>query len=439
VSAFPRTVRHVERVGQPYSKTAGTAFWVLYVYFSSGAWLPVIRPHQDLGEAAGYVGPTWLVLLVAVVALSATKRGAIIRSLQVHPWVWAIALLAAASTAWSIAPSESASRALALTQLLLASAYIAGTRGLSGSLRLVMWGLGIAGLTSLVLVSMWPAVGVDAGIHTGAWQGVFHHKNHLGRFMAVLCTLSAALGAKTRTEARTQSVFWIVGAAMVVGSRSATGLILTLLGTGLALGLRAIQTRRGEGLATVALTVLPIGGLLVWLSAGNDGLAGTFTRDASLTGRTDLWAMALEASWRLPFTGYGYGNVFWSVENPVAWPFFSRLRWVPPDAHNGLLDLVIGLGLPGLVLGVASVVVVGVRYSRQFAQGQAPASAEALPILVVLVFLNLTESVLFRAPSTFMMLFAVIAFSIAERRRDRGRRSGGSGESTLSDRRTDRG
>jgi O-antigen ligase len=69
-----------------------------------------------------------------------------------------------------------------------------------------------------------------------------------------------------------------------------------------------------------------------------------------LTGRTDVWMDLLPYVQKSPLTGYGYDS-FWSPERLAE--FASDQHWAVPDAHNGYINLTLGLGLPGSMLFAA--------------------------------------------------------------------------------------
>jgi O-antigen ligase len=72
-------------------------------------------------------------------------------------------------------------------------------------------------------------------------------------------------------------------------------------------------------------------------------------RDATLTGRTELWSFILAAIAEHPLLGYGYG-AFWSGINADTVNLYKGVRWLPNDADNGYLDLCLAFGIPGLLL-----------------------------------------------------------------------------------------
>ncbi len=70
-------------------------------------------------------------------------------------------------------------------------------------------------------------------------------------------------------------------------------------------------------------------------------------KDATLTGRVDLWALVLPYGDRRPLLGYGYG-AFWIADNPMTQEIWRILNsYQPPHAHNGWIETYLELGLVG--------------------------------------------------------------------------------------------
>ena len=74
---------------------------------------------------------------------------------------------------------------------------------------------------------------------------------------------------------------------------------------------------------------------------------------ASLSGRGFIWPICWEFIGQRPWLGYGYGS-FWTplrIEQ-----FLEELQFSMFEAHNGYLELLLGTGIIGCVLYVASMV-----------------------------------------------------------------------------------
>lgn len=189
--------------------------------------------------------------------------------------------------------------------------------------------------------------GADNEVEGGRIYGYFGHANETGTLLATLLPAYMAMSDRSRGPVR---VAWILCLAAVLlmlvmtGSRSA---LLGLIAGGSAV---AFAYRRQFDRASVrrwmlrAVTVLvPAILLMGWQFI--QGLAERVALQASgplgdaSSGRTVLWADALEVMFASPWTlvsGFGWGG--WDSHN---------FRYV---AHNNYLSYWFDLGLPGLIL-----------------------------------------------------------------------------------------
>ena len=266
-------------------------------------------------------------------------------------------VLALVSTSWSIAPELSIRRAVALGGVISFMIFLLIALGYERTIRVTAWGLVAAALASVFFIAVVPALGIhDTGAHTGNWKGAFLHKNLLGREMALASGIFLTL-AKFESR-RVWRRWWIASTALamilVVGSRSATG-IVTMLVLILIIPLFTSIYRK-VWLKVVGLVMLITAGLLsapFVARITTTGLA-LLGRDSTLTGRDTLWHYLLQDIAERPWFGYGY-QAFWG-----GWQGFdlsTAIGWRIGHAHNGYLDVLLSLGLIGLTISLAIVVI----------------------------------------------------------------------------------
>ena len=85
-----------------------------------------------------------------------------------------------------------------------------------------------------------------------------------------------------------------------------------------------------------------------------DSLLELIGKDPTLTGRTDIWGYVIPFIYQRPLLGWGYA-AFWSTQDPAAWEIANALRWFSPQAHNGLLEILLSGGLVAAEIGRAHV------------------------------------------------------------------------------------
>jgi exopolysaccharide production protein ExoQ len=136
-------------------------------------------------------------------------------------------------------------------------------------------------------------------------------------------------------------------------------------------------------------------------------------RDASLSGRTALWAQALEMSAGRPWIGHGYAT-FWPRAQAAAARVSPRRGWPMRHPHNGFLEVLCELGL----IGIAGLLVpFALLLRRALALSVAPrARYWPLAYLSFLALSNLTESDFLRH-KIFWALYVALAVDLFGRAR----------------------
>jgi O-antigen ligase len=144
-------------------------------------------------------------------------------------------------------------------------------------------------------------------------------------------------------------------------------------------------------------------------------------RDASLTGRVPLWLTLLPLAKQKLLLGWGYAGFFLSDERVTQW-VWATIQWQAPNAHNGYLDIVLQIGVIGLMLygwvwyraiRLALVLLREGRGSLAYA-----AAVWAALFMLVNVLLNLDEGPLpYQDQFTMLMPVTVLSLELAYQRR----------------------
>ncbi|HEY2119656.1 MAG TPA: O-antigen ligase [Candidatus Acidoferrum sp.] len=319
-------------------------------------------------------------------------------------WMALLILFALASTIWSVDGGETLRRSIGLTGTTLAGLYIALRYQPKEQIRILAVCIAVGAIGSLVVGLAFPGMGVMAG---GAWNGVFFIKNTLGRMMSlgVLTFTFLALGQR---RYRIISIVMIcLCTLLLLLAQSATGLVVCVLMLA-AIPFRHLVIRPNRSLTSailvVAMITIPVG-FLIW--SNQDSMLNALGRESSLTGRLPLWHAVRSEIDQRPWLGSGY-TAFWSTGD--AERYRQTLGWDAPNAHNGFLDMALGLGVVGLAI-------FSIGMLRNFARGivvagQSDELEAAWPLffLIFCFLYNLTESTLFSGNSVFWMLYTANAF-----------------------------
>lgn len=405
------------------------AFVVLVLLLSTGALLPLLGGGNDtinstqggLATQLAWFGIYGITFLLIVARWQEFSR--VIMRDKLLLLLVSIALL---SVLWSAAPEATIRRGTALLGTTLFGAYLAVRYDQEELLRLLAWALGIAVLLSLVFALALPSYGVvsgDAPSYTGkeGWRGTYEEKNALGSTMALSAVVFLLL-ALSRHKHRW--VLWAcfgLSVCLLLLSNSMTALVSLVILLALLPLYKALRWQYTLVVPLFAVAIFVGGTVAAWLLGNTESILATLGRDATLTGRTEIWPAVLESIWQRPWLGYGYGGFWlgWAGESAHLWlrtaSLFGPQPVGPDHAHNGFLDLWLNIGLLGV-----SVFTVGLllAFFKAVAQVRLTRTAEAFWPLAYLTLMLLYASVDFpvlRHYSILWVLYVAIVLSMPGR------------------------
>lgn len=336
-----------------------------------------------------------------------------------QPWLLALPVFAAMSIGWSVNPEITANRA----SILLAATWVAAFIGfrhkvetLLGYMSILAAGMLIA---ALYMVVFDPLLGVSR-FYQGAWRGIFWHKNHLGP----LAALSAAILLLQMVELGRQRRWWKFAACSVVyllallvalKSRSAAAYFLVPILHALIGGAMLWRSHRQRiEKRHYWLAFVLAGAIAVLLLIKLELVFGLFNKDVTMTGRTKLWAFIInEYVDQRPMLGYGF-NAMWG-DSRFQSAAYDRLNFVPVIGDNGFLDIVLGLGIIGLVLFLVTYLAAWWRSIRMLVKGETLASSLPLVLMVFSLFANISYSFLLEI-EVFVWGWIVIILTMSSRK-----------------------
>jgi exopolysaccharide production protein ExoQ len=236
-------------------------------------------------------------------------------------------------------------------------------------------------------------------------RGIFSHKNYLGQVMAtgVLATLHG-MRARPRRLARNLLVL-LVFLGVTLASKSATACLIV----GCFLSIHAIVTlcRKGGAAALLGLMLVTVlVPTLVIVAFDPDPILALMGKDPSLTGRTELWSYVINDIALKPTLGWGY-SAFWSPSNPAAMEITDIEKWYVPQAHNGLLEMLLNIGMAGTGIFV-TIFVRNVGFAFRCLRTRRTALAESTLLLYCgLLLLGVSETVLLTALQSSTSVFFI--------------------------------
>jgi exopolysaccharide production protein ExoQ len=310
--------------------------------------------------------------------------------------IWLLFGLAAFSIIWSYSPELTRTRVVALIGTLMFSLYFASRYTLKEQLDLLGWVFGIIVVTSLFYCILLPKYGLMSGVHTGAWRGIYNHKNVLGKIMVLSSVVFLLLAMASKKH---RWIFWNLLSGSIILlllSRSSSSLInlLILVGLFLFLHILFLHILRWNYILIIPTLIgilLSIVILYSFLATSGEQVAGIFGKDLTLTGRTAFWPLILDKILEKPLLGYGFGAFWQGLDGPSAY-VWNASAFKAPNSHNGYLDLCLELGLTGLSIYLFKFVSSVQRSIALIRSVRTPDAFWPVLLLSYIVLSNLTES-----------------------------------------------
>jgi exopolysaccharide production protein ExoQ len=266
----------------------------------------------------------------------------------------------------------------------------------------------------------------DLGRYFDRWTWQYHYggvttdKNTLGMSL-FLCGLGLCWSfldlwnrrAKNKKDVVAHLVLLVMCLWLYSEANCATSLACTVLGVGILLAMRIPRVQdsiRRFGLWVILIPVVFVLTLSV-LFIPADEMAGSFGRNMTLTGRTDIWREALKADIN-PLIGAGYSS-FWQGDRAAkvssGLGFYFQLK----EAHNGYIDIYLNAGLIGLALVVATLVAGGKKAFKGL-RSESSYAAFRFAVLVGGIVYNVTESVLCGLAVVWvLLLLSIVEYPLA--------------------------
>ena len=303
-----------------------------------------------------------ILFLLALIVLS-RRRALWTGAMKDNPWVLTLVLFMLVSILWSDIPDVSFKRwikeLLAVLMALVVFSEPHPRQAMESIFRRTTY---ILIPFSIILIKYFPDYAVDYGAWSGKqeWIGVAQQKNSL----ASMCVISAIFiiwsllkrwkGSdpsvwKYQTHAEILLLlltFYLLGGPDHSVFYSATS-TYAFLGGMLCCAWIVLREKPGKrvksgALMAVIVVLILLGVATVFVSgSGIRFFASSAGRDATLTGRTQVWTSLLPVVMKRPAFGRGFGG-FWTSK--------TREAYQISGAHSGYLDVVLGIGLVGLVL-----------------------------------------------------------------------------------------
>lgn len=372
----------------------------------------------NFGSLAPIYRELSLALYAVTLVLLARQGKAALATILIAPELMGLLLLPVLSTLWSMSPSDTSVRAVALIGSSMFGYYLVARFSPIEILRIVVFASLATAALSLFLIFALPSYGLSTDpAWLGAWRGAYLHKNGMGAWASAGSALATLLlMLETGRRPRWQIAALVLNLFLLLGSRSVSSLITYVASVMAVIGLRMLFGTLKSVAVRFLLCLAPLVIALV-IAVDLDTVASlieTFGRDATLSGRIPLWQSVWGFVEEKFWFGHGY-EAFW-IQGHVSIDVIERLiHYRPAYSHNGVLELLLSLGLIGLLTFAAIAAVYCRRLIRLLAADRAPVVANvALLWLVVLIVRNTSEAGLLERDQIRWVVFVALYLLLAK-------------------------
>ena len=270
--------------------------------------------------------------------------------------------LAFLSIIWSAAPDVTENEIKALCRVALFGVYLAARFSLKEQMKLLTVVLATAMITSFIAVLVFPSYGIHtADVLAGSWKGIFTFKNLFAYMAAISSLLFLLIVLNTQKHRKLFILLLCLSIALLFGSQGRTALaaliaIVSTIPTYWFLKqhykLRVLFFITGIFFSSVAIAVLASNLEFV--------VVDLLGKNLELNGRFPVWTLMLEKAAERPWLGYGFSG-FWTSDASdaifnLSWASLAREAGARFNSHNGYLELLLQLGIVGLILFTISLI-----------------------------------------------------------------------------------
>ena len=384
------------------------AFTVAVLFLGTGAFLTLaVNPTNSSPRTSAEGNPTmqalWIAVYVIVAMRASRNYRQILQALRANKLLVLLVLLAILSTFWSEDPYFTLRRAIALLATTLFAIDLSTRYSLRELLRLVGIALALPIVLSVVVEIFFHGL-LTPTADSSAWSGVFDHKNVFAKTVVLAATVFLTQTRLALWGAITTMGVVVISFVLIGAAQARTALVVFAV---MLLLLPAFRIDRESRKAVIPITIMAalVASCILPLTTDLTSFTGLLGRDATLTGRTAIWAQSLASVARRPIEGYGY-SAFWGVSSE-ALRIDSYIGGELNHAHNGYLELTLELGIVGLALFLV-VYAMAVWRAARYMNSDAGPGREAIWPLAYFSFIllyQITENTIVVGNSIFWMLY----------------------------------
>lgn len=369
------------------------------------------------GSLEGRMISTALILLAVVLLVK--KKDALLSLMRANRGILVLYAYALLSITWSDYAGISLKKFIRLMGYLLVAFLIAIEEDHHKALEHVFRRYVALFLAlSLFFIRTNRSIGYLIGVHGEHFiSGIATHKNELGIICAFTLTFLLWRTLEKWPEVNyLDRILILINVYLLIRAGSATASVVAILGMALALAVKLVRGNFRHLMILIASFVLvAIPALFILLNSPGGSISGLFLdsvgRDATLTGRIPMWNELIKLGRNDIILGSGYES-YWIKNLAEIWQMYS---FQPTNAHSGFVDVLLNLGLIGLII------VVTIMMKALFSMGtnanlSKPYGSWVFVTFIMIILGNITESALLNGALGWNLFLAFVVANEKDRR-----------------------
>jgi len=394
---------------------AGFAFFTMILLAPALIVREVVAGDVSYSGEGSLVRQIGYVLILGFSIFAAMRQGGGAPSL-VLPWPLLLALAWCwLSLTWAINPGVAVRRLILMTIVVWNTFIVMQAAGYERTIKILRILFGAILVANYLTVLIDPAIGIhlmlDSDIQltvVGNWRGLMGHKNIAGAACAVTILLFLFDAKQIKLWIRAMVLLGSCFFLYKAQSKTSAGML------GIAILCGWIFQRYDEKIRSFAIPAIMFLSALGWFlySTYQTFVFDNLLNPKFFTGRGFIWDAMIRYAGEHILLGAGYGS-FWDAgqDSPI-YDYGQGFVKTAGSGHNGYLDLLVTVGLPGMLLVVFAAVIwptwklLASRISPQ-------RGALAVGLLLFCMGHNVTESSLLER-DTLIGIVMMIAVAVAQ-------------------------
>ncbi len=372
----------------------------------------VSNPTTDTRSGSSYYQAEQLLMYVIILGAMAISAKSTLNLAVRFPLVFSLPIFALVSALWTQSLTKTIPFAVFGLLLTYFGVYLADRFDTDRLIELLLFVGWIAALLSLAVVVVYPAAGIWKVDASGAWRGIYYHKNHLGMLTTFMLFPAFFAKPKNLLERAGLIFYFLLSTVLVAFSQSRTAWLLFVICLAAIAFLKLYpRLARGERMLLILSFLILVFTVSAVAVTSYREIAISLGKDPTLTGRTMIWSAVWKAVGNRPILGYGY-KAFWL---PTTQSDALNIQMAVGNinlnnSENGILEMWLELGVVGVSLLVLTIGQACRNGLRAFSKNS---RSPAVLLFLMILFFNLLsfvdgEKLMF--PHTIDWLLLVTAY-----------------------------